>query len=155
MATRTSSTIETGRTYDVDFLNWENGVTGEGLLTFGNRTKKTTGVVKATNRFIKVFFTRVGSDPFDLNSGTSFEDIYYMGGSSIPELRTFINIQINTALTQIKTLQASNSFPTDENITSVTLLGVDKPAADKMTMNLNILTEAGSSVTVKLPIVGG
>jgi len=156
MGNRTISTIEQDRIYDIDFINWEEaGVEGEGLLTFGERSKKTTGVIKSINRFVKFLLTDLGSDPFNRGRGTEFYNIQYMGASTEDELGTFIVLQLNTALDQVKEIQAKNNFPEDENLASVELVSIEKVSSEKARIYIKLLTESGEGAKILLPNIGG
>lgn len=155
MSSRVSTTPELGRKYDIDYMSWETGIEGEGGFTFGTMSKKTTGLLKSSNKFLKIFLTRKGSDPFDLNLGTYLEDIFFMGASSTMDLQTFVAIQINDAVTQLRDIQANNSFPADENIIKANLTSISRPSTDKIIISIKILTEAGESATVQVPLLGG
>jgi hypothetical protein len=144
-----------GSKYDVDFVNWTDSYQGEAQFTFGTTSKKTTGIIKASNRFIKILLTYAGSDPFALNRGTQFEDIQTMGGDTDADIGTFASEQIKSAFSQVQEIQAANAFPEDENISKVTLTNVVRADVDKMVFYISIVTEAGEGVTVTIPIIGG
>lgn len=152
---RINTTVEAGRKYDIDFVSWTEDVQGEAQFTFGNRSRKTTGLVKAVNRFLKLLLTRRGSDPFSPNSGTSFEDAQYRGGDTDSELGTFISEQLSSALNQVLEIQASADFPDDENIISANLERINRIAVDHVEIYINILSEAGEGTSVYIPIIGG
>ena len=143
MATsRVKTTIEQGRTYDLDFVNWENEVTGKSLFTFGNRSKKTTGLVKAVNRFIKILLTEKGSDPFNREEGTDLMSyLPHMGALSEEELGEFITRQIDSALEQVKAIQGKYSYEQDENLISAELTDVIKPSADSVKIYIRIISK--------------
>lgn len=144
-----------GRSYDIDFVNWTDQVTGEAQFSFGELSKKTTGIVKVVNKFIKILLTRVGSDPFNREIGTLFEDLQYRGGDSDAALGTFATEQIKNAFSQMKIIQGNNSFPADENIISVTLRDINRPSQDQISFSLRIITEAGEQADIIVPIIGG
>ena len=156
MAGIISTTLSASSVYDVDFINWNGDGSPEGLasFTFGNRTKKTTGVIKAANRFIKILFTRLGSDPFNKTLGTNIEDVSYMDATRTSAIATFIVSQLNAALSQLKSIQSESKPPEDETLASVTLTGIDiinyKPI-----VRFRLLTNSGTNVTVKVPVIGG
>jgi hypothetical protein len=155
MATRISSTIEQGRKYDIDFVSWTEDVQGLAQFTFGDRARKTTGLIKATNRFLKVLLTYRGTDLFNPNLGTNFEDTKDMGGDTISEIGTFVTSQIADALKQVRDVQSNNEFPSDENITSVVLTDIVELGPDYVVMFLRIIVESGEETTVKVPLIGG
>lgn len=147
--------VTAGKKFDIDFVNWTDGVQGEAQFTFGTLSKKTTGLIKVTNRFIKILLTRKGSDPFNLDRGTFFDDLQYMGGDSTQNIGTFAAEQLKQAHSQILEIQSDNAFPEDENINKVSLLKVIRPSQDKVQFQVQIITEAGEGANIMIPIIGG
>jgi hypothetical protein len=152
---RISTTIESGRKYDIDFMNWDQGVEGYATFTFGTLSKKTTGLVKSVNRFMKILLTRKGTDPFNLQGGTLFDELSDMGGDTIEVLGTFAAEQISECLSQVQKIQSTKSLPLDENLVNVTLTNVVQLSNDKVAFYIKFLAESGANTTVKLPIIGG
>ena len=156
MGSRISSTIEPGRKYDIDFVNFtDQGIQGLAQFNFGTRTNKTTGLVKAVNKFIKIYLTDKGSDPYNKELGTFSDDLRSMGASSDAELQAFISSQVADALAQLKVIQATNAFPRDENITQATLVSLTRVNSESITYKIKVLSEAGEYATVLLPNIGG
>ncbi len=155
MASRLDTTIETGRTYDIDFVNWTESVEGEAQFVFGDLSKKTTGVIKAVNKFLNTLLTRKGSDPFDLNRGTLFEEVQYRGGDTVETIGTFASNEVSDALSQTQSIQSEYNWPDDENIVDVVISDIELTTSDKLILKLRITTEAGVGVSVKVPMLGG
>lgn len=147
--------IDQTRSYDIDFVNWSSLVEGQAAFTLGTLSKKNTGVIKATNKFIKLLLTRVGSDPFEPNRGTYMDDLSYQGGLTDGELGTFISQQIGSALNQIRDIQAGQGLPEDEVITDVQLTSVIRPTVDSVVIKASVTTESGKGVSIRVPVVGG
>lgn len=157
MADRISTEISSGSKYDLDFCNWNgsNRVTGVANFTLGDISKKSSGLIKATNKLIKILLTRKGSDPFNPDLGTYMDDIQFRGGKSEGELGTFIAEQLTNALRQLRDIQSVNNFPDDENIITAKLTNVERSSADSLRVNISIISEAGTGTNIAVPIIGG
>jgi hypothetical protein len=154
---RITTTVTANRKYDIDFVNWSGtgAVEGVASFTFGDLSKKTTGIVKAANKFLNILLSYKGSDPYNLNRGTYFEEVSTRGGDSLNDLGSFIASQVSDAYAQIRDIQSKNTFPSDENIIAVTLVAVDAPSADLLKIQIKIQVESGESTSVIVPILGG
>jgi hypothetical protein len=155
MADRVSTVVDSGRTYDIDYVSWDSEVVGKAQFEFGMTSKKVYGLVKGVNRYLKLLLTRRGSDVFAPEEGTFLEDITHMGGESVSSLTSFTTIQLNDALSQVQVIQSQNVFPEDENISMVTLDNVDRVTSDEVIIKITVIPEAGSSTTIYVPILGG
>jgi hypothetical protein len=153
ITTDTSSTVK----YDIDFCSWDgsDGVSGVAKFSFGDISKKSTGLVKAVNRYIKILLTRKGSDPFFPDLGTYLDDVKFRGGDSTTDIGTFIADQMSNALIQLQSIQANNNFPENENIITASLLNVDRISVDRIRIDIQIISEAGTGTNITVPLIGG
>lgn len=104
------------------------------------------------NTWLRVFLTRKGSDPADLNLGTSFPNLI---GSSIPvgDGRDVVALSIDQCNEQIFGFQRNDTtLTTSERLASAELIDyVEKPSDPGFEFHVRIKSQAGERLLLNLP----
>lgn len=144
------STDYTGRTLDIlvlDITVRQDGIATGSPLRLPTPAKVCTGVQKTLQAFLTILLTRRGS-AVKSTLGTDFMAAAQSGRiRTYSDLRNYYSMASSSAIAQ-RNAQAARG---DERIASASLASgsVDRGC---ITMKINLLTEAGSSVTFITPV---
>lgn len=148
-----SVNLPTGATYDLLILDHPDGYP-EGKIDFkiNDTPRKITGIQKVAQFFIKILFTRKGSDVLNPALGTLFTDY------TINANRTGVDRDLYIALTneireaEIQCISILNTADADvaSQVDKISVLGIDT-SKDSITLYVRILTLAGVGAQVAVP----
>lgn len=108
------------------------------------------------NTWVKLFFTRQGSDPTNLARGTGFANM--IGSStSLSEAEDIVRISIDQCNTQIRALQQDDTtLEARERLADAKLLRyTTDPSGPGFDAYIEITNEAGERLPVNLPALTG
>lgn len=104
------------------------------------------------NMWLKILFTRQGSDPTNLSRGTSFTNL--IGSTlSLADAEDIARLSIDEASSQLRTLQQNDTTLTArERLASAKMLRyVENPGGPGFEAYVEILNEAGERLNVNIP----
>jgi hypothetical protein len=146
----------TGRT--VDLLGFQNtapsGQTEVSLALFGDdgRSHVTTGIQKVAQRFVLGLLTEKGSQFHDPSYGTYFLRELKLGGSNNNARFQLVFNNASVDILSQQNVRLTGDEPDDEVLASVVLQSFSFPTPDKLMMTVKLLSRAGESRVVRLPV---
>lgn len=124
------------------------------LFSFGYKAAiGVAGPQKLINRWMKVFLTPKGSDPFDRNSGTGFSALL---GSNITNRRDVVDaivLALEDCNAQIRAMDRRSMPPEDERLKAAVLTSVEDAGNSGFEIYISVSNAAGLTVAVPLPQV--
>lgn len=149
----TISNLPVGAAYDLLLITFPDGFP-EGKLVFSldNTPRKITGLQKVAQLFLKILFTRVGSDLIYPTRGTNFT--YYTVNAN----RVGLNIdlynnliaEVKQAESQVKYILNTTNGDPSNMLSSISVLGVDG-SKESLSLYMRMLTAAGAEASVSVP----
>jgi hypothetical protein len=138
--------------YDIHFQPVPKAdVRGFKIFTFGfSAALKVKGPQALVNRWAKTYLTPKGSDPLDLDSGTSFASI--IGGNITKitqDLYDLAQFSLQDANAQVKEQDIAGLFPDNESLSMATITNFVE-TADGIELWVEIQTVSGEVLTVRL-----
>lgn len=145
--------------YDLHFqsLKESDALASTKIFTFGYAdTLGVRGFQMLINTWLKVFFTRRGSDPTNLDRGTTFTNLIG-SNTALDEAEDIVRISVEQANDQVRALQQNDtSLLARERLADAKLYryAVD-PTAPGFQAYVEILNEAGERMQVNIPDFSG
>lgn len=145
------------RVYDLYFqsLPLEEAATSLKVFTLGKAaegSQGTKGFQLCINMWVKILFTRKGSDPTNLSRGTAFPNL---SGSnlSMVDAEDVVRSSIDEASEQLTAIQTKDaSFEARERLASAQLLSyVPDPSGPGYEAWVEILNQAGERLVINMP----
>lgn len=125
---------------------------GTQFYTFGfKRTVAISGIQKLFNNWAKYLLTPVGSNPNDLNEGTTFTSLI---SSNIPltDTKDILSLAINKTNKAIRDVQRTLEVPLDERLATATITAfVELPSNPGFTAQVLIRNFSNEGIQVLLP----
>ena len=154
---RVISSSTTATTY-LD-TNIYNTITSDGSqplkASLGTKSKKSAGIVKLANMFLKLLYTIKGSNYLDKNEGTAFVRIFDMATSDEDALVSRVHMAVEDAAGQIEYNQSLYEVPTDERLKrayiSAFSVTQDGKGNNNINMAIGLEVESGLTTQVQLP----
>lgn len=150
----TAVNLPSGATYDLLLISFTDGFPQSKLVfEIADTPRKVTGIQKVAQVFLKILFTRKGSDPVYPDTGTYFSDYAINANrveSSDTKFTSDISEQINDASTQTQFILNLSSSDVASQLKSITLLGLDT-TKESIVIYLKILTMAGEGASISVP----
>lgn len=148
-----ATNLPTGATHDLLLIDHVDGYP-EGKLEFRllATPRKITGIQKVAQLFLKVLFTRKGSDVINFGLGTYFGDYTIGANRTKMDKDTYLALTNEVREAEQQCISILNVVGTDvaSQLRSVTVLGLDL-AKESIVMYLRLLTEAGVGAQISLP----
>jgi hypothetical protein len=145
--------LPTGATYDLLVLDHPDGYP-EGKIDFklNDTPRKITGIQKVAQTFLKVLFTRRGTDVLYPNFGTLFPDYAINANRTGVDRDVFVAItgELKDAEKQCIALLNSRGADLASQVDRITVLGLDT-TKESIILYVKILTLAGESAQVAVP----
>lgn len=150
----TTSNLPSGATYDLLLISFPGGFP-QSQLTFeiADTPRKVTGLQKVAQMFLKILFTRKGSNVIFPQQGTYFSDYTVNANRTEPSDTTLISDlteQVTDAQSQCQSILNTTDSDIASQLKSVQLLGVDV-TKEGIVMYLRVLTNAGASASISVP----
>jgi hypothetical protein len=148
-----SVNLPTGATYDLLFLDHPDGYP-EGKIDFklNDTPRKITGIQKVAQTFLKVLFTRKGTDVLRPNFGTLFPDYVLTTNRTGADRDTYVAITSEVSNAENQCISILNTIGADDasKIQKITVLGLDT-TKESLTLYVKLLTQAGETAQVAVP----
>lgn len=149
----TTTNLPEGATYDLLFISFKDGFP-QSQLTFeiADTPRKVTGIQKVAQTFLKILFTRKGSNVIYPNQGTYFSD-YVINANITSDDSTLIaelTQQINDAQSQTQYILNTTGSDSASQLQKIELLGLDV-LQDQLVIYMRVLTKAGAMASVAIP----
>lgn len=147
--------LPTGATYDLLMISFPGGFPQSQLVfEIADTPRKVTGIQKVAQTFLKILFTRKGSNVIYPNQGTYFSD-YIVNANRVESTDTLLisNLteQITDAKSQCKSiLNVSSNQDLASQLKDVQLLGVDV-TLESVVIYMRLITMAGAMASVSIP----
>jgi hypothetical protein len=142
-----------GATYDLLIIDHPDGYPESKLdFKFPDTPRKITGLQKVAQMFLKVLFTRKGSDVINFGFGTFFSD-YAINSNRTgvdKDLYLAITTEVREAERQSKAILNTVDSDDASQLQKISILGLDT-SKESVTMYLRILTAAGVGAQVAVP----
>jgi len=139
--------------YDIHFQGVPPAeVVGFKIITFGfTMAEKVTGPQALVNRWLKTFVTPKGTDPSDLNEGTSFGQLFGITFSDIQDLKDLVFLAITDANDQVKQQDIEGMYTLNERLQDAALIDIllDE-GTSALGVWIRITNMAGETLSVKL-----
>lgn len=145
--------LPTGATYDLLVIDHPDGYPESKLdFKFAETPRKITGIQKVAQMFLKVLFTRKGSDVINFDFGTFFADYTINANRTGVDRDLYVAItrEIREAERQCKTLLNTVEADDASQLDRITILGIDT-VKESLTIYLKIQTVAGMTAQVAVP----
>ena len=142
-----------GATYDLDLMQFNQSSFPVGPITFsvGTSPRKSTGIQKLCQIYLKCLLTPIGSSLLNPNYGTDFVPAFV--GSNRPfateaQAATYVSGFINQATQQVKVITSGNDPAT--TLQSVTLQALTV-TYDTLNLVIYLLSAAGVEASIAVP----
>ena len=150
----TTSNLPTGGTYDLLFISFPGGFPQSQLVfEIADTPRKVTGLQKVAQMFLKILFTRKGSNVVIPSQGTYFSD-YVVNANRVEATDTALisdlTEQINDAQAQVQYILNTVDSDVASQLKTVQLLGIDV-STESIVIYLRILTNAGAMASIAVP----
>ncbi len=142
--------------YDIHFQGVPPAeVVGFKIVTFGfTMAEKVAGPQALVNRWLKTFMTPKGTDPSNLNEGTSFGLLFGTTYSSIQDLKDLVFLALTDANTQVKQQDIEGMYVLNERLQDAVLMDILLDAGSSaLEVWVHITNMAGELLPVKLMLV--
>jgi hypothetical protein len=152
--------LPTDGSYDIFFMDLVEGYP-DGKVVFSLATtaegsslegvsRRVTGVQKTAQLFLKILFTRAGSDPLYPNRGTYISDLIRTGNMhSEGEMDGFVRQEVSSASEQVIAL-TSSAPNAGERLASAELTTMDI-GVNMVSIGIRVITEDGEFASVYAP----
>lgn len=141
--------------YDLHFqsLKPDEALASTKITTFGyEKTLGVSGFQLCINMWLKIFLTRRGSDPTNLNYGTSFTNL--IGSStSVSDAEDVVRISVDQCNQQLTAIQRKDtSYLAKERLADARLYRfVPKPSDPGFEAYVEISNQAGQKIVLNIP----
>jgi len=148
--------LDTGILAGITFNKNTETATGQ-----DTQSTKTAGLAKAMSNFYKILFTEKGSNPLNIQEGTSLSDLYLSNINDIQTLAMEVSSAVTDAFAQFSSIQDFNKVTAQEKLVGVVItdLRTTVPAtgatAGSNTLDFSLLfsNAAGSTSPVQTPSI--
>lgn len=150
----TTANLAQGGTYDLLMISFPDGFPQSQLIfEVADTPRKITGLQKVAQFFLKILFTRKGSNVIFPAQGTYFSDYTVNANRIDPSDTTFIadlTEQITDAQAQCKYILNTASSDSASQLKSIELLGIDV-TKESVVIYMRVLTNAGAMASIAVP----
>ena len=123
--------------------------------TLGVKSKKSAGIVKLANMFLKLLYTIKGSNYLDKNEGTTFVRVFNMSTADEDAVLTRVHTAVEDAAGQIEYNQSLTEVPPAERLKRAFIssfsISRDVSGNDIINMAIGLEVESGLTTQVQLP----
>jgi len=150
----TPQNLPSGATYDLLMISFPGGYPQSQLkFEIADTPRKITGIQKVAQTFVKILFTRKGSNVIFPDQGTYFSD-YVINANRVETSDTTLTSdlveQINDAQSQCQYILNTSGSDTASQLKQVQLLGTDV-GTDSIVIYMRIITNAGAMASISIP----
>jgi hypothetical protein len=150
----TTSNLPQGGTYDLLFISFPGGFPQSQLIfEIADTPRKVTGLQKVAQMFLKILFTRKGSNVIIPAQGTFFSD-FVVNANRVEDTDTTLiadlTEQITDAQSQCQYIMNTTDSDVASQLKTVQLLGIDV-TKESIVIYLRILTVAGAMASIAVP----
>lgn len=139
--------------------NIYNTITADGktatIPSFGTVSKKSAGIVKLMNMFLKLLYTEKGTNYTNPEEGTNYVQVYNYAPTSAGAVRSHVQLAVDDAAEQIMYNQSLYGVPTTEQLKKAYIesFSVTYDSAQRSVVNVAIQLEvvSGDTTAVQLP----
>jgi len=145
--------LPTGATHDLLLISHPDGYPESKLeFKFTETPRKITGIQKVAQLFLKILFTRKGSDVINFGIGTGFGDLVINANRTGVDRDLYLSLtgEVREAERQVKTILNTQDADEASQLDRVSILALDT-SKESVTMYLRILTVAGAGAQVAIP----
>ena len=148
------SNLPQNGTYDIDLLDFGQAGTfpvGGITIGFGSEPRKTTGIQKVAQIFLKCLLTPVGSNLMNPTYGTGFSKAFIgstTAFTSNTQATMYVQQFITSATQQV--IKLTNGNDPASTLRSITIQSVTV-AQDATNITLHLVTQAGEYASIAVP----
>lgn len=142
-----------GATYDLLLIDHPDGYPESRLqFKFDDTPRKITGIQKVAQTFLKILFTRKGSDVINFGLGTYFTDHTINANRTGVDRDLYVAVtsEIRDAEGQCRSILNTPGSDDSSQLDRITILGIDS-VKESLTMYIKIQTIAGMTAQVAIP----